>query len=221
MLVPTRFSSTDTGNSLESNLSGGETLAILDKMDTKPEMSSSTRRNEPVTNRENLPLLMVYELDDVSGHHHVISFQDPLHAGSAGVDVRTIVGRYEPAADGGFNPATFQFNTAFVNLVADYMNTVVIHDPNLAREAAYVQNGRLEVIDPRCLNHELAEVPMSEILGWFAVDEAGAIMSGSFLYNHDHRWFEPRFGTSGLLSMKTFYDYVHADRLSGQRKGSE
>jgi hypothetical protein len=174
-----------------------------------------------VTSRENLPLLMVYELDDISGRHHVISFQDPLHAGSAGVDVRTIVGRYEPTADGRFNPATFQFNTAFVNLVAEFMNAVVIHDPNLAQEAIHVQNGRLEVIDPRCLDQELAEVPMSEILGWFAVDEAGAILSDSFLYNHNHLWFEPQFGTSGLLSMKTFYDYVHAGRLAGHHKATE
>ena len=168
----------------------------------------------------NLPLLMVYELDDVSGHHHVICFQDPLHAGSAGIDVRTIVGRYQPTADGRFNPATFQFNTAFVNLVAEFMNAVVIHDPNLVNEATYVTNGRLEVIDPRCLNQELAEVPMTEILGWFAVDDAGAILNDSFLYNHNHLWFEPDFGTSGLLSMKPFYDYVHAGRLSGQPKAT-
>lgn len=221
MLVLTRNSSTITGDPLESNLTGSETLAIMDKMESIFTCITISCGTSPVATNTNLPLLMVYELDDISGHHHVVCFQDPLNAGSVGVDVRTIVGRFEPTADGRFNPSTFQFNTAFVNLVAEFMNAVVINNPNLAREATYVTNGRLEVIDPRCLNTELAEVPMTEILGWFAVDEAGAILKDSFLYNHNHLWFEPDFGTSGLLSMKEFYEYVHADRLAGQTKEPE
>lgn len=156
-----------------------------------------------------LPLLMVYELDDTSGRHHVIAFQDPVHAGSVGIDVRAIVGRFEPTASGGFNPSTFQFNTAFVNMVADFMNAVVIHDPSLAEEATLTNEGRLEVIDPRCQAATMAEIPMTDILGWFSVNDAGAIEKDSFLYNHNHQWFSPESGTSGLLSLRSFYDFVH------------
>lgn len=156
-----------------------------------------------------LPLLMVYELDDVSGRHHVICFQDPVHAGSMGIDVRAIVGRFEPTASGGFDPAKFQFNTAFVNLVADFMNAVVIHDPALAEEATLANEGRLEVIDPRCAAANMGDIPLTDILGWFAVNNAGTIEKESFLYNHNHLWFSPESGTSGLLSLRPFYDFVH------------
>lgn len=162
-----------------------------------------------MTDREKLPLLMVYDLNDTSGRHHVICFQDPVHAGSVGVDVRTIVGRFFPSDTGSFDPSTFQFNTGFVLAVTDFMNQVVINDPGLNEEAKQVAGGRLEVIDPRCMSDQLTEVPMSEIVGWFAVNESGGIIGESFLYNHNHVWFEPRFGTSGLLSLRTFYDFVH------------
>lgn len=162
-----------------------------------------------MNDRDKLPLLMVYELDDTSGKHHVICFQDPVHAGSVGVDVRTIVGRFFPNESGAFDPATFQFNTGFVLAVTDFMNQVVINEPGLAEEAKHIANGRLEVIDPRCMTDRLAEIPISEIVGWFAVDDSGKILSDSFLYNHNHVWFEPRFGASGLLSLRTFYDFVH------------
>lgn len=159
--------------------------------------------------KESLPLLMVYVLDDTSGRHHVICFQDPVLAGSVGVDVRTIVGRYFPTPEGRFDPATFQFNTGFVLTVTDFMNRVVFEDPWLHQEAKHVAGGRLEVIDPRCVAAELTEIPMSEIVGWFAVDDSGLILPDSFLYNHNHLWFEPQFGTSGLLSLRSFYDFVH------------
>jgi hypothetical protein len=159
---------------------------------------------------------MVYELDDSSGKHHVICFQDPVHAGSVGVDVRTIVGRYFPNDSGEFDPATFQFNTAFVEVVTAFMNSVVIDAPGLVDEAKHVAGGRLEVIDPRCSASELTEVPMSEIVGWFAVDDTGTMLRDSFLYNHNHAWFEPRFGTSGLLGLRAFYDFVHGGRLKGK-----
>ncbi len=164
--------------------------------------------------KDNLPLLMVYELDDTSGRHHVICFQDPVLAGSVGVDVRTIVGRYFPTGEGRFDPATFQFNTGFVLTLTDFMNQVVIEDAWLHQEAKHVAGGKLEVIDPRCVSAELIEIPMSEIVGWFAVDDAGQILRDSFLYNHNHVWFEPRFGTSGLLSLRSFYDFVHGSHKS-------
>ncbi len=172
-------------------------------------MSTERMESNDLANSATVPMLMVYELDDESGRQHVVCFQDPILAGSVGVDVRTIIGRFQPREDGGFNPSTFQFNTAFVNLVAEFMNAKVADDPNLAEDARHVTEGRLEVIDPRCSGLELTEVPMSEILGWFAVDESGSILADSFLYNHNHVWFDERFGVSGLLHLRTFYDYVH------------
>lgn len=166
---------------------------------------------------KSLPLLMVYELDDTSGRHHVICFQDPVHAGSLGIDVRSIVGRFQPDEQGQFNHATFQFNTAFVEQVSAFMNERVAHDPNLAEEAKHVTEGRLEVLDPRCQMDQLSDVPITEIVGWFAVDDSGQILADSFLYNHNHIWFEPRFGTSGLLSLRVFYDFLR--RSASEKKG--
>jgi hypothetical protein len=153
---------------------------------------------------------MVYELNDESGEHHVICFQDPVHAGSKGIDVKSIVGRYLPDAKGQFDPAAFQFNTAFVNQVADFMNSVVSNDQQLVEEAKRVTEGRLEVIDPRCENDQISEIPLSEIVGWFAVDPSGQILPDSFLYNHNHTWFDPSSGTSGLLKLRRFYDFLRS-----------
>lgn len=167
---------------------------------------------------DSLPLLMVYELDDTSGHHHVICFQDPVHAGSIGIDVRSIVGRFQPDEQGRFNPGTFQFNTAFVDQVSDFMNRVIAFNPNLVEEARHVTEGRLEVLDPRCRMNELPEIPISEVIGWFAVDPSGRILADSFLYNHNHIWFEPQFGTSGLLALRPFYEFLRAAGNEAGRK---
>jgi hypothetical protein len=163
--------------------------------------------------RETLPLLMVYELNDVTGKHHVVCFQDPVLAGSVGVDVRTIVGRYFPTPEGAFDPASFQFNPGFLEVVSNFMNNVAIDAPSLAMEAKNVAGGKLEVIDPRCDLERLTEIPMSEIVGWFAVEDSGTILRDSFFYNHNHVWFDPYYGTSGLLSMRKFYDFVHGSRV--------
>jgi hypothetical protein len=156
-----------------------------------------------------LPLLMVYELNDTSGHHHVICFQDPVHAGSVGIDVRSIVGRFQPDPSGQFTPSTFQFNLAFVDEVSQFMNKSLIHNSSLQDEARNSPDGRLEVIDPRCLSTELLDIPVSSIIGWFAVDALGQIIPDSFLYNHNHLWFDPEYGTSGLLCSRQFYDFLH------------
>ncbi|MFM7318869.1 MAG: hypothetical protein ACKO5E_18140 [bacterium] len=175
----------------------------------QPREPQATRMTTPNA----LPLLMVYELDDSSGHHHVICFQDPVHAGSVGIDVRSIVGRFQPGPEGQFNPATFQFNLAFVEEVSRFMNQVLIHNPYLRDEARNSPDGRLEVIDPRCFLSDLPEIPIYNILGWFAVDAQGQIMPDSFLYNHNHVWFDPESGTSGLLASRPFYDFLHNDKV--------
>ena len=167
-----------------------------------------------MANDKSLSLLMVYELNDEFGRHHVVCFQDPVLAGSVGVDVRAILGRFQPREDGSFDPATFQFNTAFVSIVTEFMNASVASDPDLAEDAKMGQGDRLEVIDPRCIGLDSAEVPMTEILGWFAVTELGEILADSFLYNHNHVWFDERFGVSGLLSLREFYNFVHVKNIN-------
>ena len=163
---------------------------------------------------QKLPLLMVYELNDTSGHHHVICFQDPVHAGSVGINVRSIVGRFQPGPSGKFDPATFQFNLAFVEEVTRYFNEVVILSDTLQDEARHSPDGRMEVIDPRCSLQTLTEIPISSVLGYFAVDAAGKLLPGSFLYNHNHLWFDPEQGTSGLLCSRKFYDFLHREKTA-------
>ncbi len=48
-----------------------------------------------------------------------------------------------------------------------------------------------------------------DLLGCFAVEDAGQIAPGSFQYNRNHLWFHPDSGVPGHLADRQFYAWLH------------
>ena len=58
----------------------------------------------------------------------------------------------------------------------------------------------------------------ANVLGAFAVDDAGQVVPGSFQYNANHRMFDREFGTRALLFDRAFYDWLHATSGSADER---
>jgi hypothetical protein len=156
-----------------------------------------------------LSILNVFEIQIEGVNRHLICFLDPILAGAAGIPGKSVVGEYQPGADGQFDLDSFELNPEFVDSYIRYMNEVAIHSPDLVAEATQHESGWLYVLDPRYNLKAGVEPPASELIGCYAVDETGRIAPGSFQYNENHVWFEPESGTSGILSDRRFYDWLH------------
>lgn len=162
--------------------------------------------------RRQLPLLNLYELADGSGgSRHVVAFVEPVRAGSEGISARSVVGDFRPGPSGGFDPGTFRPNPEFLAALSAYMDHEAGRSASLIEQAAAIRSGWLYVDDPRAVASESgAEAPdPGDLLGAFAVDDAGQIVPGSFQYNSRHALFDPDRGPSGIFRDRRFHDWLH------------
>jgi hypothetical protein len=149
-------------------------------------------------------LLNLYEIDGTDGTKHYVCFLDPVLAGARGIDWRCVVGEFEPNPKGDFDPQTFRLNPDFVAAFVGYMNGPVLASEEVREQARANPKGFLHLLDPRC-----GEPEATDLLGGFAIDEAGQPVPGSFRYNPDHLMFDPQSGPSGILVDRRFYHWLH------------
>jgi hypothetical protein len=154
-------------------------------------------------------LINVFEVQREGATQHLIGFIDPILAGARGIDARAILGEFTPGADGDFDPRTFQANPRFIAAFEEFMNEVAARSAELMDEATKHPGGRLNIVDGRYLSNAPGDPPGAELIGRFAIDEAGRIVPGSFQHNPDHAWFHPETGTSSILRNRQFYDWLH------------
>ena len=97
-----------------------------------------------------LPLLNVFEVsDDQGGTRHLLAFLEPVRAGSAGIDPRSIVGEITPTDGGGYDPRSLKLNPEFIEAFTDYMNEVQAVTPEIIAQARTLPSGWVYIIDPR------------------------------------------------------------------------
>lgn len=158
---------------------------------------------------ESLALLNVYEVETEQGPIALLCFLDPVLAGAKGIDARSVIGEY-PAREGeGFDPDVFRVNPAFVEALTGFMNEETAVTEAIAAQAREITSGWLYVLDPRDRSDPSSEPPSANVLGAFAVDDAGQVVPGSFQYNANHRMFDREYGTSGVLFDREFYSWLH------------
>ncbi len=159
-----------------------------------------------------LPLLNVYDVPDEAGRvRQILAFIEPARADAAGIDKRSIVGEVTTTPEGGFDATGLQVNPDFVVALSDYMDEVAAVSPEMVAMARSVRPGWAYVTDPRNPGQAGVDPPQADIVGAFAVDDAGQISPGSFQYNHSHVLIDRDRGMSGLFSDRKFYDWLHRD----------
>src|SRR6478735_3985933 len=136
-----------------------------------------------MTSQEELPLLNTFDLETEHGTHRVIAFIDPVLAGARGISTRRIVGGFPAGSTGDFDPSQFAVNPEFVAALTDYMNSEPSRSPEILEQARDVPGQWLYILDPRNDSPEDEEPPAGDILGCYAVDDAGQIVPSSFQYN--------------------------------------
>jgi hypothetical protein len=156
-----------------------------------------------------LSLINVFEVQREGGIQHLIGFIDPVLAGARGIDARAILGEFTPGADGDFDARTFRANPQFIAAFEQFMNEVAARSSELMTEAGKHPGGRLNTVDGRYRGEPYGDPPTAELLGRFAIDDAGQIVPGSFQHNPDHVWFHSETGTSSILLNRQFYDWLH------------
>lgn len=161
---------------------------------------------------DDLPLLNIYEIEIEGVTKHYIGYLDPVLAGARGIDTRSMVGEFTPTDFGGFDPLTFSVNPEFLEAVVEFMNEQTSASPDLAEGARSSPGERLYIVDPRNATEpgESESPPAADVLGYYEVDDDGVIIPGSFHYNHEHTWFNPEFGLSGMLMDRFFYDWLNS-----------
>ena len=161
---------------------------------------------------EPLALLNIFEVeDDEGGMRHLVCFQDTVRAGAEGVRTAAIVGDFTPGEGGDFDPETFRPNPGFAEEIIGYMNAEVGPSPGIAAQAEGQPGSLLYLIDPRSPDPG-GDVPPTDVVGCFSVDEEGRVVPDSFQYNPNHAWIDPEAGPSGLFQDRAFYDWLHRDR---------
>ena len=158
---------------------------------------------------EPLPLLNIYDLETEDGTVSILCFLDPVLAGAKGIDARSVVGDYVTDPGGDFDAEAFRVNPGFVESLTGFMNEETAASEAIAGQARAIRSDWLYVVDPRDRTAPDDEPPPSNVLGAFAVDDAGQVVPGSFQYNANHRMFDRQYGTSGLLFDRAFYDWLH------------
>ena len=158
---------------------------------------------------ESLALLNVYEVETDKGTTALLCFLDPVLAGAKGIDGRSVVGEYVAREGEGFNPEGFRVNPTFVEALTGFMNEETAETEGIAAQAREITSGWLYVLDPRDRSDPGAEPHPANVLGAFAVDDAGQVVPGSFQYNANHKMFDREHGTSGVLFDRAFYSWLH------------
>ena len=157
-----------------------------------------------------LSLLNVFEVETDDGARRLIAFVDPVRAGAEGIATRGIVGEIDAEADGDFDTTNFEPNPEFLAAVVDFMNGDPSRSHEVMEQAKAIPSHWLYVIDPRNRSPHDADPPTSDVIGCFAVDDAGQIVPNSFQYNAEHKLFCPASGPSGLLDDRRFFDWLNA-----------
>jgi hypothetical protein len=156
-----------------------------------------------------LPLLNVFEVsDDQGGTRHLLAFIEPVRAGSAGIDSRSIVGEITPTADG-YDPTSLKLNPEFIEAFVAYMNEFQAVTPGIVDQARDLPSGWVYIIDPRYVEEPGVDPSPSDLVGAFAVDDAGQVVPGSFQYNANHVLIDQQRGMTGLFSDRRLYDWMH------------
>lgn len=156
------------------------------------------------------PIVNVFEVELEGEPAHLVCFLEHDLAMERGIEPRSIVGEFEPGPDHEFDAETFQLNPDFVDVFTEYMNLEAARDPELIQQARDNGGRWLFVLDPRFEGSTDTEPPMGELLGAYAVDEAGTLVPNSFRYNDNHEWFSADSGISGVLADRRFYDWLHS-----------
>lgn len=163
---------------------------------------------------ESRSMLNVFEVEDDQGNRrHIVCYIDAMRAGVEGINPRTIIGdiplevSINPSE---FRPETFRLNPGFVECVTEFLNEYALGDgaEALAEQAKSITTGWLYVVDPRFQTPDTDPGP-ENLIGAYAVDETGQIVPGGFLYNENHRFFDPEAGVSGLLQSQHFFDWLN------------
>ncbi len=163
-----------------------------------------------MSDSEALPLLNVFEVADDQGViHHLLAFIEPVLAGSNGIDPRAIIGEITPDGAGGYDPRSLKLNDQFIEAFTSYMNEIQAHSPEIMSQALTLPSGWVYIIDPRNDDPEGVDPPPTDLVGAFAVDEAGQIVPGAFQYNMNHALIDQERGMTGLFSDRRFYDWLH------------
>jgi hypothetical protein len=157
-----------------------------------------------------LPLLNVFEVpDNQGGPRHLLAFIEPVRAGSNGIESRAIVGEITPTDDGGYDSKSLQLNPEFIEAITDYMNEVQALTPEIVEQARDLSSGWVYIIDPRSDDKAGTDPPTPDLIGAFAVDDAGQLVPNSFQYNDNHALIDQERGMTGLFSDRRFYDWMH------------
>jgi hypothetical protein len=157
-----------------------------------------------------LPLLNVFEVaDDRGGTRHLLAFIETARAGSNGIDSRSIVGEITPTDDGGYDPRSLKLNPEFIEAFTAYMNEIQSVTPEIAGQARKLPSGWVYIIDPRNNDDAGIDPPPSDLVGAFAVDDAGQVVPNSFHHNANHALIDQDRGMTGLFSDRRFYDWLH------------
>ncbi len=164
---------------------------------------------------EPVALLNIFEVQEGDRVRHVIGFQDAMLAGARGLTSHAMVGEYTPGANGEFDPATFRVNQEFIVAFVAYMNKRAQESDEFVESALQRPGEPLYVIDPRFSGQADDEPVSADILGWYAVDAAGAVVPNSFTYNSQHAWFSMGSGASGVFHDRNFYAALHPAYKAG------
>ena len=172
-----------------------------------------------MSERQPLSLLNVFEVETDGQNRHLICFLDPVLAGSVGIDARSVIGEFDPDEDGEFDRNSFIVNTTFIEALTDYMNERTSWLPSIVEEATRNPSEWLYLLDPRFAHDSDEPAPPEDLVGAFAVDDAGQIVPNSFQYNANHEFFHEDNGPSGVLSDRDFYDWLHG--MEGDKPKAE
>ena len=134
----------------------------------------------------------------------LIGFVDPVRAGAEGIASRSIVGGFTPERGGRVRrPLAFRVNPEFLAALTDYMNGEPSRSDEIVAQAREIPSCWLYIIDPRDPTPDEEDPPATDVLGCYAVDEAGQVVPNSFQYNSEHLWFCTAGGVSGMLEDRT------------------
>jgi hypothetical protein len=166
-----------------------------------------------MSDSDELPLLNVFEVEaNDGGTRHLLAFVETDLAGSNGLPTRSIVGEISPTEDGGYDSKSLRLNPEFVEALTGYMNAVQATTPEITEQARKLPSGWFYIIDPRFTEDSGTEPSSTDIVGAFAVDDAGHVVPGSFHYNDKHAMIDQVRGMTGLFSDRRFYDWMHGSR---------
>jgi hypothetical protein len=163
-----------------------------------------------MSSNDPLPLLNVFEVpDEQGGIRHLLAFIEPSLASSSGIDPRAIVGEIMPTEGGGYDPMSLKLNSEFIEAITDYMNDVQAVEPVIVEQAINQPSAWVYVIDPRSVEAPGVEPIPGDVVGAFAVDDAGQVVPKSFQYNVNHALIDQERGMTGLFYDRRFYDWLH------------